>query len=418
MPLDPDTRHDSPSTERHLTQQTDDGTSTDGVSRDGNFADGNLPEMSESVTSAQSAHLDEPYDEERDPWNLEHSVAVSIGLDQPGIPVTPRSRDMDTDTEQGNTVDTLKYGIDRDGAVMLLEYMLSSGPKLGIFSLLHDLRFDIKSAIEHLGGSRARQGCAGLAYAVLAIGLEIYPYQSHQHLALNTDIAIDSLRAEFLSLIPTLAWKSADADISPCVSLLFASYTWCFTGNLTEISTRWIGIARLLWEELRTGEVPDWSTQFRNRITNAIHFQSILMSYLHFQEPPLPLSLQHNDTSCHSSSEGDEYFHLLSQLLGPFQQACKLDRQPANLRRVRDDLEEVYLGLPPHLLEFSDLEYAYQAEFLLWLHGIYIITYVNPDLYTVFTDSSLPLTREYFSTLEHTLLLGETPKAKQSAPAQ
>lgn len=38
-----------------------------------------------------------------------------------------------------------------------------------------------------------------------------------------------------------------------------------------------------------------------------------------------------------------------------------------------DDIEEFYILFPPQLLKFDDLSFLYQAEAMLWMHGLFII---------------------------------------------
>lgn len=48
------------------------------------------------------------------------------------------------------------------------------------------------------------------------------------------------------------------------------------------------------------------------------------------------------------------------------------------VNQIHLDLEDYYLSFPSHLLEFSSLTHSYQAEAMIWLHGIFIISCMSP----------------------------------------
>jgi hypothetical protein len=67
------------------------------------------------------------------------------------------------------------------------------------------------------------------------------------------------------------------------------------------------------------------------------------------------------------------YLHALSRLLRKAceVQSCNTDQDAYH---IRTELEDYYLSFPPHLLEFTSLTCAFQAEAMIWLHGIFLIT--------------------------------------------
>jgi len=97
---------------------------------------------------------------------------------------------------------------------------------------------------------------------------------------------------------------------------------------------------------------------------------------------------------------------------------------------VRDNLEVYFLQFPVSLLEYRSLKYAYQAEAMVWFHGIYMLTCtllaqimavaathgslliayfpdVHRDLSGLLSSSVLSSTLEFFSAFDHSILLGE-----------
>lgn len=45
-----------------------------------------------------------------------------------------------------------------------------------------------------------------------------------------------------------------------------------------------------------------------------------------------------------------------------------------------DELEEYFLNFPTQLLAYSSLNFAYEAEAMVWFHGIYIVLCRSPEL--------------------------------------
>lgn len=38
-----------------------------------------------------------------------------------------------------------------------------------------------------------------------------------------------------------------------------------------------------------------------------------------------------------------------------------------------EELEDYYIRFPVNLLKFDDLEFPYQAEAMIWMHGLFIV---------------------------------------------
>lgn len=105
------------------------------------------------------------------------------------------------------------------------------------------------------------------------------------------------------------------------------------------------------------------------------------------------------------------------------------------MKRIRDSLELFYLDFPPELLEFSSAKSPYQIEAMIWFHGIFILTcecscgsffhlplslhidslkVVRQDLLDILIDETLPMRDDFYSVLEHAILLGEVSTAERA----
>jgi hypothetical protein len=64
-----------------------------------------------------------------------------------------------------------------------------------------------------------------------------------------------------------------------------------------------------------------------------------------------------------------------SLLNGPLQEALQTESLNAtSAARIRDRLELYHIDFPTSLLSFEALTRAYQAECMIWMHGISILT--------------------------------------------
>jgi hypothetical protein len=82
-----------------------------------------------------------------------------------------------------------------------------------------------------------------------------------------------------------------------------------------------------------------------------------------------------------SRADHDNFLSLLSRV-------CQLPSGSMahdQVHQIHLDLEDYYLSFPSHLLEFSSLTHPYQAEAMIWLHGIFIISCMSP--FCLFLDS-------------------------------
>lgn len=323
-----------------------------------------------------------------------------------------------------NTLADINF--DPSAASALLEHTLSKTTDLGIFGILNHPQLSISLGAGCLDEryDADPHSAQELVFAMLAMTIELDPTTLPPHLRPNKDMLVDTLRIEFLKLIPTLTWKSADLRLSQCAALVLASYTWSLKQGLVEIAGRWNDLARLIWDEIKQSKRVISSSPLVSSIGNAIQLQNAVLGLLHLSGATLPIDLNsvttasqenhsHNPhmrgsvaSTADNSGDGN-YFALFLPLLKPLQEVSKLTRQPVAMSRVRDSLELFYLEFPPTLLEFASLAHPYQAESMVWVHGIFILTFVRQDLLDILIDKSITLYPEFYSAVEHALLLSE-----------
>ncbi|KAH6642723.1 hypothetical protein C7974DRAFT_107724 [Boeremia exigua] len=99
------------------------------------------------------------------------------------------------------------------------------------------------------------------------------------------------------------------------------------------------------------------------------------------------------------------YFGLLRPLIRLLRVVLQ-DSDPGD-SDVRDGLEQYYLCFPSDGLCYDSIRYIYEAEAMIWVHGIYILTYVPRDLSILLQDDHLPSQSDFYSGCEHSLLLAE-----------
>ena len=86
-----------------------------------------------------------------------------------------------------------------------------------------------------------------------------------------------------------------------------------------------------------------------------------------------------------------------------------------------NELEEYFLNFPTDLLDYASLNFAYEAEAMVWFHGIYIVqcrfvrlhyrlTLTKRDVGRDLTDilfHDASASTKFSAALEHSLLLSE-----------
>ncbi|KAK8011600.1 hypothetical protein PG990_010565 [Apiospora arundinis] len=258
---------------------------------------------------------------------------------------------------------------------------------------------------------------------LLAVGLQLDIVPLSAELNGRVELLIDTLRIESLKRIPMLAWKSSGMNVSQSLALLMASHTWSLKSGITEIAGRWNAMAGLIWHDLvRVDNSVDLSqTKALHLVGKAIELQQATLRLLH-HEPhaasagfqALTAGGQHYDTPCRdweftspSASTRTDFFTLFTPLIQPLQKVAAAPLEPSASEEVRDGLEVYFLQFPVSLLEYRALKHAYQAEAMVWFHGIFMLTYVHRDLFGLLDSDVLSSTLEFFSAFDHSILLGE-----------
>ncbi|UPL02496.1 hypothetical protein LCI18_013430 [Fusarium solani-melongenae] len=285
-------------------------------------------------------------------------------------------------------------------------------------------------------------GSQELLLVILAIAIEMEPDALPPALDSERDKLVDVLRSESLKLMPPLALNSADLRLSQCTALILASYTWCMKEDLVQIARRWNDLAKLIWNEMRSSDMNNGHLESTARIGRAIQLQATVLDLLHHSRVSWPVDAETHTNpalsplcyaspttefgSCtNASSRAHDYFSLFFPLLGLLQNVLSSARDLESMKRIRDSLELFYLDFPPELLEFSSAKSPYQIEAMIWFHGIFILTFVRQDLLDILIDETLPMRDDFYSVLEHAILLGEPfptllrldPGLRQISPA-
>ncbi|EOA92091.1 uncharacterized protein SETTUDRAFT_178397 [Exserohilum turcica Et28A] len=338
-------------------------------------------------------------------------------------------RSMSTSSSSNSTsalqpVDHLSaLGLDMSTAYSILDHLFLQAAKHGPLSILNDLHLNATIATQCFLDKAHPRCPVELTLSLLAIALELYPDLLPRNIYENKDIIIDTLRIEFLKRIPTLTWKTTDINHSQSLALSLASYAWCLNSQLSAIAAQWNGVAQLLLNALAAPSHPE-TARLHTHLGQMIQHQNIVLrlvngrgfAAMEFSAPvtPLPSQLAHTPTDVptsddffpHSTSSFANLFLPLSPLLD---RVCKLPSQEATdaASKIRLHLEDYYLAFPTKALQFSSLTYTFQAEAMIWLHGIFMISYVGSDPMHILTNVDLVNHSTFYSAFEHALLLGE-----------
>ncbi|PVH75267.1 hypothetical protein DL98DRAFT_320101 [Cadophora sp. DSE1049] len=318
-----------------------------------------------------------------------------------------------------------ELGFNRLVASSILEHTLIKIPSWGFLSVVDhpELRRHLIIHDPSRWETDESQHPSELLCVVLAIGIELDPTSLPSHLAQSKELLIDILRINFLKYIPTLTWKTNDLTFPQCAALSLASYTWTLKEDLREVAGRWNDLAQLIHKGLRQKSGGCSLSDGMKSIGHLIDFQNSVLGLLHVarvaQVPThktrdateLKSLLQPGQTASESavlsSTSVDEYIAIFAPLQNMLAQVSFGNHPSNGMPSVRNTLELYYLHYPRHLLEFSSLQYVYQAESMIWFHGIFMLTYLRQDLAYILLDEGLPSKAEFYSGFEHALLLGE-----------
>ncbi|KUL83429.1 hypothetical protein ZTR_10964 [Talaromyces verruculosus] len=243
----------------------------------------------------------------------------------------------------------------------LLQQLLSSSRKLGVFGVLpsslqanNDIRPVLNIELQH---------------ALLAIALELFRYRLPEPVADSFNLSRDHFQMSALALTPTLTWKNHQLQLGSVLVLLLFSYTWCLSEEFAGISVRWYSLSRVILQDVSKtrSQSNDWD-ELARRTEMSLYIHDACMRAV--IEAPVFGSRAWN--------------------------------------AAKNDLCYYFFRFPPSLLRFDDLTYAYEAEAMVWMHGLFILLYGTRDLVDLIMNPSVYHEASRFSyLLEHSLLLGD-----------
>ncbi|KAJ1715667.1 hypothetical protein NYO67_2146 [Aspergillus flavus] len=255
-----------------------------------------------------------------------------------------------------STADVSSIPLDPSLIDSLLQRLLSSSRKLGIFGLLPD---SLHADTEARANFSVRQILnAELQNALLAIALDLYCYRLPETVAGSLDVSRDHLQMRALADTPCLTWKSHELQLGNALLLLLFSYTWCLNSEFADIAVRWLSLSRIIHEDISKSSIQD-----------------------------------------------DDWNELTRRCMRAVIEAPSFGSRAWTT--IRNDLCNYFFRFPPALLRFEDLTYAYEAEAMIWMHGLFIILYGTRDLVDLIMNPVYHEADRFSYLLEHSLLLGD-----------
>ncbi|KXJ88863.1 hypothetical protein Micbo1qcDRAFT_197173 [Microdochium bolleyi] len=309
-------------------------------------------------------------------------------------------------------------GIDEAVAFHSLRNLFDLAPKLGFMSVLSGTGLDASVVMESLRASRVGSPCPlEFSLALLAFALELCPVSFPIHVELDRHVIIDTLRIDFLGRIPSLTQRSARVSYYHPLALTLASAVWCHNPDLAALCAQWNSLAQLLVDLVSESPHVHFVTpHMKSHLQLLVQHQAASLQFL--QSKPCLYGNQ-----CHlgvvpgatDSSAVPTYFSLTTPLSNLMHRACTIrsngmDASPDDAILaidIRLALEDYYLSLPPSMLGIASLACTYQAEAIVWLHGIFIITFIGSVPETSMSSTHVLRDPAFFSAFEHALLLGE-----------
>jgi hypothetical protein len=153
------------------------------------------------------------------------------------------------------TMDDLALlGLDRSCTVQLLQWCCSHTNQAGIFCILapwHEALRSVELQLQVESAVTRHHPLSSLVCALLATALQAEADTGPSLSGGARELLIDTLRVQALQSIPILTWKSRALNLDQVLVLLLLSYTWCWKESLSEISSRWVSLARVIWQDLQ-----------------------------------------------------------------------------------------------------------------------------------------------------------------------
>ncbi|KAF4990714.1 hypothetical protein FDECE_14265 [Fusarium decemcellulare] len=313
-------------------------------------------------------------------------------------------------------------------AEALIEHITSTSHGHGFYATL--LRIDPLESSVRVSNNQSSGIVAGpemsltptLVSSLLSVALDLLQQSPVLPDQQSTTLNQDLLLASSLARIPQVSSRH-EPSVPDALSLLFFSYTWCFTCQHLDMSRRWATLARvIITDAIRHPVLGCHAFQgLSQRTFVGIALQERILGLLHYNNSdPSPyeqgtvssgmrLGKVQNVLVVRASRYPGRLRFVIELMV--FRVADFVLQEPQSgscaWRDAYDALEEFYIFFPPGLLKYDDVEFLYQAESMIWMHGLYIILYVGRDLLSILMDPDALSGETLRHALGHSLLLGE-----------
>ncbi|KAF4450492.1 hypothetical protein F53441_6403 [Fusarium austroafricanum] len=257
---------------------------------------------------------------------------------------------------------TPTHDLDTERAATLIEHIVSTHHSHGLYAAIlaspESPGLDLTTSLPRIPTEFSSILTPAIVGSLLSISLDVSQQNAGAISQPSAKLSSNSLRAATLAQIPRIL-SSYQPTVSDALSLLFFTHTWCFTDEHLETSVRWCAFAHIIITDVIRSRVPLPCAllDLEQRLANSV-----------LQEPR-PRSRDWMD--------------------------------------AYDEIEQYYILFPASLLRFEDLDFLYQAESMIWMHGLFMILYVGRDPLNIILKPDVLDDDTLRHVLGHSLLLGE-----------
>ncbi|KAF2009031.1 hypothetical protein BU24DRAFT_455947, partial [Aaosphaeria arxii CBS 175.79] len=321
----------------------------------------------------------------------------------------------------------LTLGLSLDIVTRLLSHSFAEITWWGLLAIILD---DATGPREYLLTANTSSDSWEILCALLAIALQVDDSATCLAPHVSPELVIDTLRIEALRHIPTLTWKSCDVKLSQASILVLFSHFWCMHDSLVTIALSWNSLARIIWIEVHSRALSLEGVLATN--------SKCILEAIEIQETTLMLLHPSYEATCHQqirdyerdkddlqpngvlestpsgwkvfvepSSLRNDLYGIILPLARLLRKALQNEKDEELNNELRRRLEQFYLDFPSSLVALDAVTYPYQAEAMIWFHGVYMLTYSHRDLLGLLLDPCWPSSDTFFNAFEHSLLLAE-----------
>ncbi|RAQ58686.1 hypothetical protein COH21_005612 [Aspergillus flavus] len=297
-----------------------------------------------------------------------------------------------------STADVSSIPLDPSLIDSLLQRLLSSSRKLGIFGLLPD---SLHADTEARANFSVRQILnAELQNALLAIALDLYCYRLPETVAGSLDVSRDHLQMRALADTPCLTWKSHELQLGNALLLLLFSYTWCLNSEFADIAVRWLSLSRIIHEDISKSSIQDddWNeltrrTEMSLYIQDADHQHIGVAAQSEEAELPIP--------SLHQITDGTR--DLVDLIMNPvYHEADRFSYLLEHSLLLGDVLPTV-LSLDPYLESLSPATIIFLLQSTT-IHAIALRQFFSDNSNHALLENGVPAKLVRSSDHHHSLL--------------